>query len=249
MPLHEWAELSGWEGVHLLWMTELLRDVKGKLPAGFRAYIGSGPAVAVGVPSPTGRVPAGIGRPDVAVRSHAAADAPRGIDPSQAAPPAALPPVAEPDVEVAVAALDPDPALLVEQQGRLVAAVELVSPRNKDRPVSRATYLTRYLGYLLEGVHLMLVDVHPRPAGFSFADRVAEELRLEHQPSLPPPFVASYRVGEHAATGGRLLAVWRRNLVPGAPLPAMPLPLTTELALSVDLEPTYARAAADAYLP
>ncbi|HEY2584924.1 MAG TPA: hypothetical protein VGI81_04060 [Tepidisphaeraceae bacterium] len=23
MPLHDWAELSGWEGMHLLWMSEL----------------------------------------------------------------------------------------------------------------------------------------------------------------------------------------------------------------------------------
>jgi hypothetical protein len=27
MPLHDWAELSGWEGMHLLWMSELLRHV------------------------------------------------------------------------------------------------------------------------------------------------------------------------------------------------------------------------------
>jgi hypothetical protein len=151
-------------------------------------------------------------------------------------------------MELAVATLDSDPALLVERDGRLVAAVELVSPRNKDRPVSRTTYLSRYLGYLIEGVNLLLVDVHRRPAGFSFADGIAEGLELEHQPSLPPPCAVSYRVGEPAATGGRLLALWRRPLTPGTPLPTMPLPLSTDLSVPVDLEPTYARAAADAYL-
>ena len=37
MPLHDWSELAGWEGVHLLWMTELLHAIKGNLPPEFRA--------------------------------------------------------------------------------------------------------------------------------------------------------------------------------------------------------------------
>ena len=151
-------------------------------------------------------------------------------------------------MEVAVTSLEPAPSLFVERDGRLVAAVELISPRNKDRPVARATYSARYAGYLIEGVHLMLVDVHGRPAGFSFADHIAEELQIPNQPPLPPPVAASYRVGEPAATGGRLLAIWRRPLTPGAPLPVLPLPLEVETAVPVDLEATYARAAADAYL-
>lgn len=68
------------------------------------------------------------------------------------------------------------------------------------------------------------------------------------QPPLPAPFAVGYRVGEPAATGGHLLAVWRRPLVVGAPLPVLPLPLTVEVQIPVDLEQTYARAAADAYL-
>src|SRR3954466_8746262 len=230
MPLHDWTDLPGWEGVHLLWMSDLLRDLKGRLPAGFRAYLGSGPAVAVGAPA---------ARPEVSVRAHEAGPhdtSGRGVAGE------------EPDGEVAVAAIDPAPALFVERDGRLVAAVELVSPRNKDRPVARATYLSRYAGYLIEGVHLLLVDVHRRPAGFSFADGIAEELRIDNQPSLPPPMAASYRVGEPAATGGRLLAIWRRPLAPGERLPTLPLPLQVDLAIPVNLEATYSRAAADAYL-
>jgi hypothetical protein len=140
-----------------------------------------------------------------------------------------------------------DTLLCVETQHRLVAAVELISPRNKDRLTSRASYLSRYLGYLLEGVHLLLVDVHRRPLDFSFADQIAGELRMD-RPPCPAPFAVSYRVGEQAATGGRLLAVWRRLLTPGQALPELPLPLTVEMAVPVDLEGTYSRAAADAYL-
>ena len=58
MPLHEWTDRPGWEGMHHLWITELLRWVKPRLPAGYRAYIGSAPLLAVGAPT---------GRPDVRV--------------------------------------------------------------------------------------------------------------------------------------------------------------------------------------
>ena len=94
----------------------------------------------------------------------------------------------------------------VERAGRLGAAVELVSPRNKDRPAGRDQYAGRCLNYPLGGVHLLLVDVHRRPA------------------------------------------VGRQPLAPGRPLPPMPLPLGPDAAVTVDLDGTHSRAAADSYL-
>jgi hypothetical protein len=135
----------------------------------------------------------------------------------------------------------------VERQGRLIAAVEVISPRNKDRPIARSAYLARYVGYLLEGANLVLIDVHRRPAGHSFADLIAAQLQLV-QPPVPPPLAVSYRVGEPAPSGGRLLAIWRRPLSVDSPLPTIPLPLTPEQAVTIDLERTYSQAAADAYL-
>ncbi len=127
MPLHDWTDRSGWEGMHMFWMTEIARALRATLPAGYRAVIGSSPLVAIGV-----------------------------------AP-------VKPDVEVVVATLEEDATVLVEREGRLVAAVELISPRNKDRPAAREQYAGRYLNYLRGGVHLLLVDVHRRPLDFSFA--------------------------------------------------------------------------------
>ena len=60
--------------------------------------------------------------------------------------------------------------------GQLIAAIELVSPLNKDRPAARERTFSRYAGYLRQGVHLLLIDVLPRPAGFSFADALAVNL-------------------------------------------------------------------------
>src|SRR5262249_26576892 len=229
MLLHDWTERPGWEGMHALWLTELLRWVKPRLPEGYRVYIGSIPTVAVGAPE----------HPDVSVRQWPEDSAPAATPATAAA--------LEPDEEVVVATLDPSKAMYVELRGRLVAAVELVSPRNKDRLVARDTYLTRYLGYLLEGVHLLLVDVHRRPLNFSFADRIAQELQVRDA-ACPPPAALGYRVGEPAATGGRHLAIWRRPLAVGTPLPEVSLPLAVRLVVPVNLEKTYMSAAADAYL-
>jgi hypothetical protein len=235
MPLHDWNTLSGLDGVHHSWITELLRWVKPRLPAGYRAYVGAVPTVAVGAPE---------GRPGVHVRQWNEAETPQ-----LAAP---LPGSAgldeEPDVEIATATVDPSKAIYVERGGCLVAALELVSPRKKDRAAARATYASRYGGYLLQGVHLVLVDVHRRPINFSFADRIAEELQIPNQPSLQPPLAIAYRVGEPAATGGSLIGIWRRPLTVGEALPSMRLPLSVGQSVLVDLEQTYSRAAADAYL-
>jgi Protein of unknown function (DUF4058) len=233
MPLHDWTDRPGWEGVHHLWITELLRWIKPRLPDGYRAYIGSVPTMAVGAPAE---------RPDVGVRSWTMEEAPAS---GQTQPQAEN--AEEPDEEIAVAVLDPIKALYIEVRGRLVASVELISPRNKDRPLSRAAYLARYLGYLLEGVHLLLVDVHRRPIDFSFADRIAQELQIQ-QPPCPTPMAVSYRVGGPAATGGRILGIWRRPLAVGTPLPTMVLALNPEKQVLVDLEQTYNRAAEDAYV-
>src|SRR5215210_4478986 len=106
MPLHDWTDRAGWEGMHHLWITELLRWVKPRLPAGYRAYIGSAPLLAVGAPAE---------RPDVSVREWSAEPTTGSQEPASAPPTDAA--QAEPDVEVAVAALDPGTALFVERHG------------------------------------------------------------------------------------------------------------------------------------
>ncbi|WP_169980053.1 DUF4058 family protein [Tautonia rosea] len=235
MPLHDWKREDGWGALHQFWITELARSLKRRLPAGYRAFLGTAPRLAIGD---------SVRRPDIGVKLH-----------PDLRPPGHEPPTGgggtllemEPDFEVAVERLDYDIVLFIEQAGWLVAAVEIISPRNKDRNDSKDNYLNRYLGYLLDGVHLLLIDLLPKPYDFSFADEIAREFGLD-QPKTPSPYAVSYRVGESAATGGRLLAVWRRPMTVGQPLPTIPLPLTVHEAVAVDLEATYAAAASDAYL-
>ena len=89
--------------------------------------------------------------------------------------------------------------------------------------------------------------MHRRPLTFSFADALEQELQVP-LPSLPAPLAAAYRVGEPAPQGGRFVAIWRRALTVGQPLPKMPLPLTVQTSVPIDLEDTYQHATTDAYL-
>jgi hypothetical protein len=234
MPLHDWTDERGWDSVEPLWLTYLLEYVQERLPEGYKAFLG-------GVPSWT--VDSGHGKPDVSVRQlgpgPAAETTPSGIG------------VVEPDLEASVAfRLGPQRALHIDFHGQLIAALELVSPRNKDRADAKDAYCNRYLGYLRLGVHLLLMDVLPRPRGFSFSDAITGALGME-LPELPPPFAAAYRVGEVVPVGegvGSLVGLWRRPLRVGQPLPALPLCLSVQRAVVVDLKETYQRAAKRAYL-
>lgn len=227
MPLHDWAELDVWGGVHDIWLVELLRCIKPQLPPGFRAHLASSTALTVG----TGNL-----KPDVSIRRWQTDEIP-----------ATSTAQTEPDEEVATITLEPERSLFVSYDGHLAACLELISPRNKDRPAARDAYLARCLGYLQAGVNLLLVDVHPQPLGFSFDAALSAELRLA-RPPLTGPLAVAYRVGEPAPDGGRFLAAWRRQLIAGQPLPTIPLPLTVFQQVQVDLENTYMKAATDAYL-
>jgi hypothetical protein len=230
VPLHDWRDDRGWDGLQLVWLCQLLDWVQPRLPEGFRAYLGSVPALTIDVPN---------GRPDLGVRGWTPAEAAAGR-----ASPAA---VTEPDAEaVATFALDPQRAVHVDLHGRLVAAIELVSPRNKDRPAARERYLGRYVSYVRRGVHLLLIDVLPRPDEFSFADALAANLGFP-EPACPAPFAVSYRVGE-PVPDGTVLAVWRRPMGVGQPLPTIPLALTAAAAIPIDLDYTYAESARRVYL-
>jgi len=227
MPLHDWTDRDNWDGLHHLWIAELVGLLRHTLPPPYQVLLGSNPRMAVGGTRH---------RPDVGVTNGQHAN---GGSATAA--------YREPDAEVMVAPLEEDLTVQVERNGRLVAAIELVSPRNKDRPDSREYYTTRCLNYLRDGIHLLIVDVHRRPLGFSFPQRIAAELGTE-LPAPPAPCGVVYRVGESRPPDGRLLAVWAEPLTVGQPLPAVSLSLTVHLAVPIDLEETYAAAAENCYL-
>lgn len=230
MPLHDWTRLPRWSNFHKLWIYELFEWLQPRLPEGYRAYMGTLPALAVGGPPVD---------PDVHVERWRA---PGTIDESQPES------TNEPEIEVAVKSVEPASTLYVEQDGWIVAALEVVSPGNKDRNSKRTQYTGRYASYLAGCINLTLIDVVPKPREFSFADAIAAELEIRDHEPLPTPYAVSYRYNGPSATGGSAFGIWRRRLAVGSALPTIPLALSVQRSVIIDLEATYLRAAGKAYL-
>ena len=220
-PLHERTDRDNFDGFHTHWMTGIAGLLRRTTPP-YQVPLGSGPRMAVG---------GSRHRPNVGVAN--------GAHPH---PPSAGGAVREPDDEVTVATLEDEPTVQVERDGRMVAAIELISPRNTHRPDTRDYDTPRHLSCPHHDVRLLQVDVHRRPLAFSFPQRFATELGTE-LPAPPAPCAVAYRVGEPLDGVGRLLAVWADPLTAGRPLPTMSLPLTAHLAAPVELKGTYSRSA------
>ncbi len=125
---------------------------------------------------------------------------------------------------------------------RLVAAIEMVSPRNKDRPESRPAFVHKCASYLYQGISLILVDVvTDRHA--QFHNDLLREINAAAE-LLQPPEVRLYAAAYHPVRRGQReeIDVWPAALALGAPLPVLPLALNADLVLPVDLEATYAHA-------
>lgn len=130
---------------------------------------------------------------------------------------------------------------IYESEGgaKLVAAVELVSPANKDRPIHRKAFAAKCAGYLAQGVSLIVIDVVTTRQ----ADLHAEILALLGQPAPSPP-ASLYAVGYRPVVreGGEFIDVWPFRLSLGKDLPTVPLALSADVVVPIDLESTYSTA-------
>lgn len=122
---------------------------------------------------------------------------------------------------------------------QLVAAVELVSPSNKDRPSSRDEFVCKCAGYLQKGVAVTVVDVITERR-----DNLHNLLlQLLEQPPLGTPVETAelYAVAYRSAPQkkGWQLDIWPEVLTLQTPLPTLPLWLTPTLAVPLELEATY----------
>lgn len=138
------------------------------------------------------------------------------------------------EVRVEVRSEDGDPPL--------AAAIELLSPRNKDRTDVREAFAAKCAEHLRHGRGLVVVDiVTTRRANIHAA--LFEELGTGETAALPDGLSAvSYRALGGEANGQ--LQVWPHALTVGEALPTLPLWLG-EFAVPLDLEASYTAACAD----
>jgi hypothetical protein len=134
--------------------------------------------------------------------------------------------------------------LVFESEGgaRLVAAIELISPGNKDRVAHRQAFAIKCASYLCRGISLIVIDIVT-----SRRANLHNEIMqlLGHGEALAMPAEAIlYGVAYRPIVrdGHEQIEMWSATLGIGEPLPVLPLALDAEVALPIDLEATYTAA-------
>jgi hypothetical protein len=230
MPLldHFHPPLHGprrWEGFHHAWATfiatQLNQDV---LPQGYFAD----PEISIG--------------PDLEVDVASLEQPPIGSKGKQLATAVWAPPRPKLSVQVDFARLDSFEIKVYQDLdgAELRAAIELVSPANKDRAGSRRTFAAKCAGYLKHGIGVVMVDVVTARTANLHAE-LFDVLEAKGRRATWESPTGLYAVAYRAATVRKAPRVeaWPETLALGKALPVLPLWLAVDLCVPVRLEESY----------
>lgn len=233
MPLRDhfhspWQDEHYWEGFHSAWVNTMVRHLNGSLlPRQFRAV----PQVHLGA----------WVEADVATFEKNGVAAGQESDDNRSGTATAVwaPPQPVQSFDVDFPNLDIfEVRVFDEQRGhRLVAAVELASPGNKDRPERVNAFTSKCAAYLEQHVGLIIVDV-VTTRRVNFHKELAKLLSLE---APPDGFSDLYALAlrTRPMEGKWRMDSWPARLVVGEKLPTLPLWLAADFAVPLDLERTY----------
>lgn len=127
----------------------------------------------------------------------------------------------------------------VDRGRRLVAAVEIVSPSNKDRPETRRAFVAKCATLLRQDVSVTIVDVVTNRDFNLYADLLTFLDQTDQSVGVPPTRIYAVTCRGRIRRGRWVFEAWHRPLTVGQPLPSLPLWLTEELPVTLDLEETY----------
>jgi hypothetical protein len=122
---------------------------------------------------------------------------------------------------------------------QLRAAIELISPANKDRPSTRRAFAVKCASYLQRGVSVMIIDVVTERSANLHAEFL-ELLKLAQEAVWTSPtklYTVAYRTA--LSNGQARLEIWTESLSVAAVLPTMPLWLDVDLCLPFHLEESH----------
>ena len=127
-----------------------------------------------------------------------------------------------------------------QRERRLVAAIEIVSPSNKDRPDTRAQFVGKVVSLLRQGVCVAIVDLVSERQANLYAELLARAGRADPRLADPPPALYAVTLRQRKPKKQRpRLDVWFFPLAVGQPLPTIPLWLSPTLRIDLPLEPSY----------
>jgi len=214
--------LCTWESFPSGWANEIVRQLNKSLPS---AYVAR-PNVKLGV-----EVEADVGTLEHAGQQPAENGG--GVATAVWAPPT-------PTLSVAVDFHHLDVfEVQVHREGGLemVAAIELVSPRNKDRQTARRHFAAKWAAYLQAGASVIVVDIvtgRKENLYTALLDQLALPPDGNGQDDLYAVACRTTPPDEPAR-----LETWVTPLALGSPLPTLPLWFEADLAVPLNLERSY----------
>lgn len=215
-----------WDAVHGQWPGEIVRTLFDRLPAGFVAE----PKVHHGAPF------------EVDVATIEDDDRPPVVEDAGGGT-ATLTAVAAPLTLTAdLSALDEYEVRVydMERERTLVAAIEIVSPANKDRPHTREQFIGKVASLLRQDVCVVIVDIVTRYQANLYAELLAQVGHTDPRLGDPPtPLYAVTLRGRKPKKRRPVLDLWCFPLTLGQPLPTLPLWLSPSLGITLPLEPSY----------
>jgi hypothetical protein len=215
-----------WDEVHGLWPAMIVRDLFDLLPPGFQAA----PNIHLGSPYEV----------DVSTFEHDTREP--GSELGDVGVAAVSAPAPTLTLEADFSDLDEYEVRIydVDRGRHLVAAIEIVSPSNKDRPETREAFVGKVATLLQKDVCVSIVDlVSIEPANL-YADLLAHLDRSDpHLAPTPPPMYAVTLRTRKRAKRLTLVDTWFYPMTVGQPLPTIPIWLTPDLRILLPLESGY----------
>lgn len=130
--------------------------------------------------------------------------------------------------------------IYTQDEYRLVACIELISPSNKDRADNRQNFIQKCKALLRQNICVILVDVVTN-RNFNLYAELQEGF---HAGPTEVSKAALYAVSCRGTRKGNLwkLEAYEHSLSIGSPLPTLPLWLDDENYVALELESTYEEA-------
>ena len=136
-----------------------------------------------------------------------------------------------------------------EREHTLVAAIEIVSPANKDRPDKRNAFVGKCAALLRAGVAVSIVDLVTVRHFNLYAELMAFVGHPDRTLGPEPPAVYAAACRWLRKVDWAVLQTWSHALIVGQPLPTLPLWLAADLSVPLDLEKSYEQACEDLSIP
>jgi hypothetical protein len=122
---------------------------------------------------------------------------------------------------------------------RMVAAIEIVSPANKDRPEHRRAFVAKCVALLQERVCVALVDL-VTTRNFNLYGELLECIgKADPLLGAEPPNLYAVSCRLRKTGQAWLLEGWPFSLTIGQPLPTLPLWLAEDFSVPLELEESY----------